>query len=227
MSKPISRIPAATVAVASAAVAAVSSGPAGALERTRAKLASTEADIANLWTDRDAALRDFEGVEEVEQLDEKIARKNHGARILKDKIPVLEAAVRDQARREAERLKAEALEAFERRLSIRAASAALVEKALNDLATGLTAYDEACARTFAEWPHGLFPALRSLAAASQNHLISRIAGALGMPMAAAQVRLSELAERLGPIEQSEIHDAAELVELVRTAPLPEIRSEAA
>jgi hypothetical protein len=225
----VSRIPAATVAataaVASAAVSAVTNDPASALERARARLTATETEIAGLWTERDAAVAAYDGADEVLAIDRRIEHANRSAKVYRDRISSLQCAQRDRHRQQREQDKAAAVDVFEARLTDRAAAAARVEKAVAELSRSVAAYQEACRAAFAGWPHGLFPSFKVYEGYSHGFLAEHIASLLGMTRGSPNLRLAELAARLGAISERDIATAASLVAEIKAAPLPDLPDE--
>ena len=61
--------------------------PAAALSKTRTDLAAAESKLADLQQQRQAALVDTDGIEQVQLVDSEIAGINHGLRILTIALP--------------------------------------------------------------------------------------------------------------------------------------------
>lgn len=215
-----SRIPAAASAAMSAAAITMSRDPASALERTRAALATIEADIADLWAERDRVLADTEDTAAVEAIDQKLENRNKAARVYRDRIPILQGKFHDARQRDREARKAEHdLPAFEQALTDRAAGAALVQKGAEQIAAGLRMYREATRRAFATWPD-TFPSLAIYESYANDLLANEIGAHLRMPQGAPRELLVNLPARLGDLGEREIQRTARIVASIRDDAIP-------
>jgi hypothetical protein len=104
--------------------------PAAALAKAREHLAAAEAKAVALRGEREHALLEFEGVDEVAKIDAAIAAQERSAAIHRDRIAVLQGEARQQATEQRETARAAAIATIDGRLKERTAKAIELEAAI-------------------------------------------------------------------------------------------------
>jgi hypothetical protein len=182
--------------------------PAQALEQTRAKLAASEAELARLQQERNAALTELATENEVMVLDQKIDHAQRTMRIHADRMPLLQQKLRDERHQERVKRKAVAVKVFETKMFAKTAAAKRVDDAVVALKAAIEAYKAASRACVDAWQMDLFPAYLD----GGTVLIL-----LAPNTDKAEVRLPE------PIFEREAKFAASLLESVKESPLPPVR----
>jgi hypothetical protein len=108
--------------------------PFAALTKAREHLAAADARAAALRAEREQALLQFEGVDEVAKLDAAIAAQERSAAIHRDRIAALEGEAKHQASEQIEAARAAALERISKKLDARNEFALKIEQATRHLA---------------------------------------------------------------------------------------------
>jgi hypothetical protein len=129
--------------------------PAAALDRARADLASVDAEITALQTDRAAKLIAADDFAVIEQLDRKLENRQRAAVIHRERITALEAAQREHYRQEVERARISAIAASRKKIAARVALAADLEAAARKLAAEWFALVDSDQDLLADWPDEL------------------------------------------------------------------------
>jgi len=163
----------------------------------------------------------------VTRLDSECERLLKSDAIHLEKIELLERSQRDLSLQAAEGRKTEALVAFEKRLGDRVAAAERLETAIAAFSAALVAYEASAGAAFFEcWPADLFPPLREFFGFASSNLVQRIGSPAVLNIqSAAQIRLREFGQRLGPLAEKDAALASSLVASIRAAPLPAHREE--
>jgi hypothetical protein len=108
--------------------------------------------LAELRGERDAALTQFEGTEEVEKLDAAILKQERLAKIQSDKVIALHEKQREEIRERAEKQYADAAAEILKRLEAWKQRAAEVDAAVANFGKAFEALNAARAEIFRGWP---------------------------------------------------------------------------
>jgi hypothetical protein len=140
--------------------------------------------------------------------------------ILQDRIAALKVELRRLREEQRERDKDAAVAAIEEKLLAKGRAAAELEKAIAALGKAYCEYEQAAHAAFAEWDESLLGDARRVFVGDAVAL--QIAGALGMQPGGADIRLREIAARVGEIANPCARASAAIIEAMHDAPLPRL-----
>ena len=181
-------------------------------------IAEVEHEIANLRAAQAGKLLD-DAPDDAIKLGEKIIFAERRLAVHQQRLAALQKHKRVETTVSRQQQKAAALADLEKKLTARAATAALVDKTLNEFVAALAAYRADCRAPFEAWPD-TFPPIKLFESYVYSYAESRIGGALHMNTGAAVELFAALPRRVGSLAEKDVQISASILEDIRTAPLP-------
>ncbi len=193
--------------------------PRSALEKATAALAADGAKIAALEAERDRAVGEFEGVEILAELDDRLSRARKVLALHGDRIAALRQEVAKVERQERLEAKAAAITVIEETLARKHAAAVDLQAALGKFADALGNYVEIHKTLKLEFSPQLFPQYAPALVANVS-LIGRLAEVLGMKRSSAETLLLDVAHRAGLIGDEVLEANKKTIDALKALPLP-------